>query len=271
MTGLDSALYIGTVDHVRLQPFRHAFSYRIFSLLLNLDERARLGKKLRILSHNHFNLLSFHDRDHGAGDGSDPKAWVLAQLRAAGHDADTNWSIRLLCFPRILGFVFNPLAIYFCSDAHGTLQALLHQVSNTFGERHSYLLPVAAGDTVVQNCAKNFHVSPFMPVDGGYQFRIAPPAEKVSVTIHYTGPDGEDRLIARQNGLRVALTTRSLLKAVATHPLMTLKIVGGIHWEALKLWRKGATFYKKPPAPAYAVSVQPLPGSLPLPARKFVA
>jgi uncharacterized protein len=265
MTGLTSALYTGTVDHVRLQPFRHAFSYRIFSLLLDLDERTRLHQKLKIMSHNRFNLLSFHDRDHGAGDGSDPKAWVLAQLSAAGFAPDARWTIRLLCFPRMLGFVFNPLAIYFCSDAAGTLRALLHQVSNTFGERHSYLLPVENSNAVVQSCGKNFHVSPFMPVDGGYRFSITPPAEKLAVTIQYFGPDGKDRLIARQNGVRAALTIGTLLKAVLMHPLMTLKIVGGIHWEAMKLWRKGAKFYRKPLPPVDAVSHQSLP------ARKFVA
>jgi uncharacterized protein len=253
---LASSLYVGTVDHVRLLPFRHAFSYRIFSLLLDLDERPALAARLKIMSHNRFNLLSFHDRDHGPGDGTDPKAWVLAQLQAAGFAADDGWTIRLLCFPRMLGFVFNPLAIYFCHDAGGTVQALLHQVSNTFGERHSYLLP-ATGAPVVQACAKNFHVSPFMPVDGGYEFDVPPPGDTLAVTIRYAGPDGATRLVARQTGQRVPLRAGTLLRALLGHPLMTLKIVGGIHWEALKLWRKGAPFFRKPAAPQNAVSLLP--------------
>ncbi len=254
---MTSALYIGTVGHVRLQPFRHAFSYRVFSLLLDLDEIPALARRIGIFSHNRFNLLSFHDRDHGDGAGS-PRQWALAQLRAAGYPAADDWQLQLLCFPRMLGFVFNPLAIYFCSDGAGRLQALLHQVSNTFGERHSYLLPATGNGKFVQACAKNFHVSPFMPVDGGYRFHVHQPGEKLALAIHYHGPDGADRLVATQSGDRQALTTGNLARAFLSHPLMTLKIVAGIHWEALKLWRKGAHFYRKPIPPVAALSAPPL-------------
>jgi uncharacterized protein len=250
---MTSALYIGTVGHVRMQPFRHAFTYRIFSLLLDLDEIALLARRIPIFGHNRFNLLSFHGADHGDGQ-SDPKAWVLAQLQAAGYAPTDHWQIKLLCFPRVLGFVFNPLAIYFCADETGKCRALLHQVSNTFGERHSYLLPASGTGSIVQACAKSFHVSPFMPVDGGYRFKVAIPGEKLSVAIHYHGPDGTDRLIATQQGQRLPLTNRTLIQAFLGHPLMTAKIVGGIHWEALKLWRKGAPFFRKPAPPPRTIS-----------------
>ncbi len=248
-----SALYTGKVAHVRLQPFRHAFSYDIFSLLLDLDDTPKLSKKIRLFSHNRFNLLAFHDKDHADGK-SAPKIWVIDQLRAAGYAADESWHIRLLCFPRILGFVFNPLAIYFCSDAEGKMQALLHQVSNTFGERHSYLLAAGAPGKIVQACAKAFHVSPFMPVDGSYVFRIAPPDEKLDIAIHYRGPDGTDRLIATQTGVRSDITSAALFRAFCAHPLMTVKILAAIHWQAWRLWRRGAPFFRKPAPPARTVS-----------------
>lgn len=248
-----SALYTGKVGHVRFQPFRHAFTYRVFSLLLDMDDLPDLSRRTWIFSHNRFNLLSFHDRDHADGVTA-PKQWVLAQLRQAGYPATESWQIRLLCFPRMLGFVFNPLAIYFCADAGGRLQALLHQVSNTFGERHSYLMPVAAEGGIVQACAKTFHVSPFMPVDGSYTFRIEPPGDRLAIAIHHYGPEGDERLVATQQGTRSAITTRTLARAFLSHPLMTIKVVAGIHWEALRLWRKGAPFFRKPPPPVVALS-----------------
>jgi DUF1365 family protein len=248
-----SGLYTGLVTHTRLTPFRHHFRYRVFSLVLDVDEIGALARRLRLLSHNAPGLLSFHDRDHGDGSGMPVRQWVDAQLAAAGYE--TGGRIRLLCFPRLLGFVFNPLAMYFCEDRAGRLMAILHQVSNTFGERHSYLLPVAPGDGLVsQTCGKGFHVSPFFPVEGGYRFRIAPPAERFAVHIRYAGSDGGDRMVASHIASRTELTDGAVLRAVLRHPLMTLKVVAGIHWEALKLWWRGATFHRKPAPPLAPVT-----------------
>jgi uncharacterized protein len=247
------------VAHVRLLPFRHAFSYRIFSMLIDLDNVPRCA----IFSHNHFNLMSFHNCDHGAGTSENPKRWVLEQLKAKHIPVQSNWRISLLCFPRMWGFVFNPLAIYFCCDEAGVPRAIVHQVSNTFGERHSYVLPVISppGNIIEQSCAKNLHVSPFMPVDGGYRFQLAQPDEKLNIKIEYLAPDGATRMIATQTGVREDFTTVNALKAFILHPLMTLRVVGAIHWQALKLWRKGATFYRKPAPPATLVSSNAFPPS----------
>jgi uncharacterized protein len=253
----NSALYIGNVYHARVQPFRHAFKYRVFSLLLDLDELDSLSAKLKLFARNRFGLLSFHDKDHGAGDG-DAKAWAARAMQDGLGFSPAR--VKLLCFPRLWGFVFNPLAIYYGYDADGRLRAILHQVSNTFGERHSLLMPVTqAGSnhaaTLRHASAKLFHVSPFFPVSGGYAFRMNDPAEDLSVVIRYHSDAEQPLMVARHTAHRAALTDAGILKAVLGHPLMTLKVWLGIHWEALKLVLKGATYHKKPSPPAAAVTV----------------
>ena len=246
--------------HRRLIPFRHRFDYRVFSLLINLDELPLLDRRLAGFSHNGFNLLSFQDRDHGARDGSPLRPWVEAQLHRAGLDFPGG-RISLLCFPRILGLVFNPLSIYFCRDDQDRLRAILYEVKNTFGQQHGYLLPVAeahqADDVIVQRQDKAFYVSPFMPMECRYRFRLKEPGERLSIMIRQesAAEKGPEMLIASQVATREALTGRSLLAAFLRHPLMSLKIIGGIHWEALRLWRKGAAFHTRPSPPLEDVTV----------------
>lgn len=251
---LQSALYQGRVMHLRLERARHQFRYRVFSLYLDLDELPSLDKRLKLFSYNRFNMLSFHDRDHGAGDGSPVRDWAAAQIRAA----DLGWDggpIRLLCFPRLWGYVFNPLAIYFAFQKNGALAGMLYQVSNTFGERHSYVLAASVDDTgmIRHGCAKHFHVSPFFGMEYRYRFRLRVPDEKLAVAIRMDNAKGP-ALIATQSGFRQPLSDQALAGAVARHPLMTLKVIAAIHWQALKLWRKGVPFHKKPPPPFDSVS-----------------
>lgn len=262
MDGMASGLYRGTVLHRRLHPVRHRLSYRVFSLLLDLDELPDLGRRLRLFAHNRAAPVSFHDRDHGPGDGRPLKPWVEEQLAAAGIDA--GGPVRVLAFPRLWGFVFNPLTVYFCHRPDGTLAALLYEVNNTFGQRHSYLIPAAAGEdgVVRQSCGKGFYVSPFMDMDTRYHFRIRPPAERLSIGIHQTGAAG-DLLHASLTAERVPLTDRALVAAVLRHPLMTLKVVAGIHWEALRLWRKGLRLRPRPPAPPAPVTIVHTPVHIP--------
>ncbi len=245
-----STLYVGHVSHARLLPFRHSFRYRVFTLLLDLDALP----KARVFSHNRFNMLSFHDCDHGAGDGSPAKDWAIQQLRAAGLSPDSRWTLKLLCFPRLWGFTFNPLSIYYCFDSGGDLQATICQVSNTFGERHSYILGKPREPNLLQ-ARKVFHVSPFMPTDGQYHFCLPVPGAALNVMIKYLNDTGATRLIATQTGIAKAATSAHLMHAVIGHPLMTLKVVAAIHWQALKLWRKGAKFYAKPAPPTQDVSI----------------
>ncbi|MEA1652620.1 DUF1365 family protein [Nitrospirillum sp. BR 11164] len=258
-----SALYRGWVAHRRTWPRHHHLRYRVWSMLLDLDEMPALHLRLRLFSHNRFNLLSFHDADHGDGSGrplADQVAGLLAEA-GAGYDGG---AIRLWCMPRVLGFVFNPISIYFCHRRDGTLCALVHEVNNTFGLRHSYVIPVdaqaRAGGVVRQHCTKHLHVSPFLDMDARYEFRVSPPAEGLTVAIQVRPGDQRDGrsvpiLSACFSGRRLALNDVGVLAAWAAQPLLPWKVVAAIHWQALKLWLKGVGFRSSPPPPPRSVTL----------------
>jgi DUF1365 family protein len=253
-----SALYVGAVMHQRLRPARHRLRYRMFSLLVDLDELPALARRLRLFSLDRFNVFSVHQGDHGDGaSGSEGglRGWVERQLRGAG--LASGGAVRLLTMPRILGHAFNPLSVYFCDRPDGTLQALIYEVNNTFGERHSYLIavePAPRGDdalVVVQRCAKEFRVSPFLPLDLRYEFRVEPPGrDRPALSVAVTAHDDVGALVhARFDAQRRPLDDGALARAFFSHPLLTLKVVAAIHWEALRLWLKGVRLQ---PAPAAA-------------------
>ena len=256
-----SALYVGHVMHRRVRPRAHRLRYRIFSLLLDLDEIDALAARLRLFSRNRFNLFAFHDRDFADGTAEPLRAHVERHLAAAGIDTDGG-PIRLLAMPRILGFAFNPLSVYFCHGRDGALQAILYEVHNTFGERHSYLLPVDAGEAAIrQGCAKAFHVSPFMVMEMRYAFRVTPPGDHVSIAI--TGSDAEGPIItAIHSAERRPMTDAVLARVFVTHPLLTFKVVGGILWEAAKLWAKGVPLHARPASPSIPVTIKTVRGEV---------
>jgi len=253
------AIYVGTVMHARLRPFRHRFAYRVFTLLLDLDAVDDPARRPRLLARNRFGLFSLEDRDHGHRDGSRLRPWVEAALARAGIDTGGG-PIRMLCFPRILGFVFNPLTVYWCHDREGGLRAILYEVKNTFGDQHGYLVPVEpdrpADAPIEQWADKRFYVSPFIGMASTYRFRMTEPGETVSVLIRQSIPEGPV-LVATLDGQRRPLTDAGLLRVFFTHPLMTLKVIGAIHWEAARLWLKGATFHRRSPPPEADVTVRP--------------
>ncbi len=224
---MQSAIYEGAVTHTRISPRRHAFRYRVFCLLLDLDELDTLD--LRVFARNRAAWASFHDSDHG--DGRPLREWAEAQLAEAGIEA--GGPIRLLCYPRLFGFVFNPLSVWFCHGKDGALAATIYEVHNTFGERHCYVLR-AGGN---QECDKAFYVSPFLSLDCRYEFRIVPPSDDVTIAIRESEA-GMPVLHAAFCGRRKALTDRALASALIRHPLMTFKIVAAIHYEAFRLWLK---------------------------------
>ena len=260
---VDGALYVGRVTHQRLKPARHRLQYRVFSLLVDIDTLPALAQRLRLFSLNRFNLFSLHERDYGASDGDSLRAHVERQLHAAG--LASGGAIRLLTMPRILGYAFNPLSVYYCDRPDGGLQAILYEVNNTFGQRHSYLIPVDEAQReathIDQHCAKRFHVSPFIDLDMRYAFHVEPPAAArpgLAVGITVADADGPV-LVARVDARRKALSDAALAQAFVTHPLLTLKVVAAIHWEALRLWLKGAPFRRCPPAPAQSVTIVATP------------
>lgn len=252
-----SALFLGRVMHRRLDRVAHRFTYRVFSLLVDLDELPLLAHSRRLFSHNRWNVLSLWDRDHGPKDGTALRPWIDAQLRRAGLDP-VGGSVQLLCFPRLFGYVFNPLSLWFCRDRSGRLQAVLYEVRNTFGEWHGYLIPVDAGHArgrpVRQRCEKRFYVSPFIDMKARYDFRVNEPGETFDLVIRESA-GGAPVLAATHVATRAALTDANLLSAVISHPLMTARVMVGIHWQALRLWRKGAAFHRRPPPPRETVTL----------------
>jgi hypothetical protein len=254
---LASGLYAGLVSHARVKPRKHKLAYKIFMLLIDLDELPRL--KLKTLGIGRFNLFGFDPKRFGpdaseGGSGRPLKAQVEATLAEAGiaHGGP----IRMLVMPQILGRAFNPLTVYFCHVPNGALSAILYEVNNTFGERHSYLIPAPNAALIKQGCAKEFYVSPFMDMELSYAFRILRPDERVLVAVDTCDAEGLV-LAASFCGERRPLTDRELVKAWLTHPWMTLGVFAAIHVEALRIWLKGEKVRARPPKPARLVTVAP--------------
>jgi len=236
-----AALYVGDVMHARLKPVGHRFSYRVMSLLIDLDRLAEADRQSPLFGVNRAALYSFHESDHGPRDGSSLLAYARRCAAERGIDL-TGGRVLLLCYPRLLGYAFNPLSVYFCYRTGGELALLIYEVRNTFGEIHPYVLPVtpreinAAG--VRQRQDKLFYVSPFVEMAMRYHFRILPPGDRVLLRILETDHSGP-LLAATFNGRRRALDTKELLRVFCALPLVTMKVMAAIHWEALRLWLKG--------------------------------
>jgi DUF1365 family protein len=249
---LASGLYTGRVSHAREKPRTHKLAYKIFMLLIDLDELPEL--KLKTLGVGRFNLFGFDPARFGDGSGRPLKLQIEATLADAGlaHGGP----VRMLAMPQILGRAFNPLTVYFCHAPGGALSAILYEVNNTFGERHSYLIPAPNAALIKQGCAKGFYVSPFMDMDLTYAFRILRPEERVLVAVDTHDAEGLV-LAASFSGERRPLTDRELLKAWFGHPWMTLGVVAAIHLEALQIWLKGEKVRVRPPKPQRPVTVAP--------------
>lgn len=249
-----SALYTGTVMHQRLRPRRHHLSYGVFYLLLDLDEIGTLARSSWLFRRGRLGLFSFNSRDYGDRSDTPLRLQIERHLHGAGLAPDGG-TIRLLTLPRILGYAFNPISVYFCHRRNGELAAVLYEVTNTFGDRHSYLIPVELPDTVIrQHSKKALHVSPFLDNDLQYTFRLVPPAERIKLAV--TGHDDQGPIIvAALDATRRELNDAALLGALFAYPLMTLKVIAAIHWEALRLWLRGLAVHRRPAPPKRPVTI----------------
>lgn len=251
-------LYTGEIMHRRITPVTHAFRHGVFFLRLRVDVPPARWPAL--MSRNHWNVFSFHDADHGPRDGSALEPWLRALLARHGLTC-ADGAIWLQTFPRMLGYVFNPVSFWLCHDREGALRAVLAEVSNTFGEHHHYLVahddarPILSGDWL--HAQKVFHVSPFLPVQGLYRFRFTEietgKGARCSFRIDYDDGQGT-RLNTSISGTATPLCSKALIRTFFRYPWMTLGVMLRIHYHALRLWLKRVPFYSKPLPPAEKIT-----------------
>lgn len=253
-----SALYNGVVVHKRVRPVQHALRYHVFSLLIDCDELPDLDRRLRLFSYNRFNVCSLHDSNHGDG------TPIAVYLRGIADQSGVAGIERflMLCYPRVLGYGFNPVTVYFGLNASGTPALIVYEVNNTFGERQTYVVPVRPGggaETLHQSCGKTFYVSPFNSVDGRYSFHVTPLEDEITIGIALHTEEGP-LLKAFFRGERTALTDATLAAALARTGWLSVKVMAAIHYEALKLWFKGLRLVERPRRPRSAIAYSPVPG-----------
>ena len=239
---MNSCIYNGEVNHTRFKPVKHFLNYKTFSLFIDLDEIEQLDKSISIFSHNKFNIFSFYNKDHGDRDGSCLKKWVISNLKKYKVGGNIS-KIKILCYPRIFGYVFNPLSIFYCYE-NEKLKSIFYEVKNTFNEQHTYIFKIKDGEEIKQKCKKKFYVSPFMDMETFYNFKLINPNQRLSVMIKQTDAEGTV-LTATQTGDKKEFNFKQLLINFFRYPLMTLKIISSIHFEALLLWKKGAIYRKR--------------------------
>jgi uncharacterized protein len=249
-----SGLYTGWVTHQRFRPKLHRLRYKLAQILIDLDEIDVLARQTRLFARSRFAPIAFHDHDYGDRSGRDLRTQLAGWLAAAGITWDGG-AIRLLTMPRIFGHVFNPISTWFAYARDGSLAATVYEVTNTFHDRHFYAVaanPDASG-AVRQSANKSLYVSPFLDMDMRYDFALTPPGDTVSLCV--TGHDAGGRMIvASFTGKRRAFDDRALAAMILAIPFMTLRVVAGIHWEALKLWLKGVGIRRHPAPPAVALT-----------------
>jgi len=236
---MNSCIYNGFVTHKRFKPVKHFLKYKTFSFLIDLDEIKKLDKKNFIFSYNRFNIFSFYNKDHGDRNGKSLKRWVFNKIKKLKIKPNID-KIKLLCYPRIFGYVFNPLSIFYCYK-NQTLRAIFYEVKNTFNEQHTYVFKINNSQRVKQSCKKKFYVSPFMDMNTFYDFKLNKPNKKLFVSIKQTDKKGLI-LTAVQTGERKEFNLKQLLTNFLKYPLMTVKIIVAIHFEAFLLWKKGAIY-----------------------------
>ena len=260
---MKTSIYAGEVIHQRFAPKAHRLSYHIFQVLLDLDRLDEDAKGVRLFSHNRFNLFGFYDRDHGPDQAVSRGESLAVRMRTmlgARGMCEAGDRLYLMAMPRVLGFVFNPISLYFVQRPDGTMRCVVYEVNNTFGDRHSYVLPVCDdGRRIRQHSDKRLHVSPFMDMNMAYDFDLVAPEDRfaLKIQLRQSQEDGgwRDMLFAGFSAARQGLSDAVLLRLFAVMPFLTLKVVLGIHWEALLIAMKGIRLRPKPPTARSSVSV----------------
>jgi DUF1365 family protein len=243
---MSSCLYFGQVMHEREQPVAYKFVYDTVSIKVDIDQIEQETKQNPLLSLNRFNWVSLRFKDHGPRDGTPWRTWVDGFLADYGIARPAR--VELLCYPRILGYSFNPLAVWYAYDAQNRVMAVIAEVSNTFGQWHHYILKPKDGlapTSIKAEADKVFHVSPFIDMQARYHFRLKRPGDQVFTYIKETR-DGKPFFYASQSGRQQPLNISTLLKLLGFAPWRALKVISLIHWWALKIWLKGGQFHRTP-------------------------
>lgn len=255
MSQPQNAIYSGRVGHKRISPRVHAFKYRVFYIFQDLDDFEIKAKATWCLSLNKLNIFSVREKDYGSGKPRGLKSHIMDQLIKAGISTPPS-KIFMLTMPRILGYGFNPITVFFGYDANDEVMAVIYEVHNTFGETHSYVFPISSGEKIADHgINKSLYVSPFFEVQGKYRFRTNPPRENFNLLIHYLNDAGELRMTADLSTSRKPLNAKSLMALFFTVPLSTLKVISAIHFEAFRLWLKRVPLAPRPSPPGQSYSI----------------
>lgn len=245
---MNTVLYSGVVRHSRTRPVEHQLKYRVFYGLWDVDELDQVAGRTRLFSVDRFNVTSLRRSDYGDGTGN-LRGWAERLFEVAGLDRPPD-RIALLSHPRVFGYAFNPISVWYAFGIGGELVGIIHEVRNTFGDKHSYAMVLSEADTG-HSFEKKLHVSPFNDMESTYTFRLNSPSSRLTFSIAQA--DRQGVFLRAGLGLsRRPLSDRHIVNLLFTHPLLTFKVIAGIHWEALKLWRKGAKFYRRPDPPPSA-------------------
>ncbi len=245
----------GRVMHARLRPFVHRFVYRVFCIRLRIDQLSKLSAfNSWLFGIDKKRIVSFHSRDHGARDGSNLMTWLSEALRASGVRMELG-AVWLQCFPRVFGYVFNPVSFWHVHDTQGHLRVLLAEVNNTFGQRHQYILSAPGFEPIEEHtlleCQKVFHVSPFCDVEGAYRFKSSRHGVQERMAIDYFVSNEQSQPLLKTAIVvqAQAFSNSGLFLCLLSMPMMTFGVMLRIHMQAFKLWRKGAKYHPVPPLP----------------------